>query len=85
MRASFRRRCFLRADFLGSVQLLQLHIMVLLQRRAHSTSFFQVTLLLMMAYIGMALGAIKGDVLNLAALGGLFAGERPRTNLECLV
>ena len=30
-----------------------------------------------MAYIGLILGANKGDLLNLAALGGIFGGERP--------
>jgi uncharacterized protein YacL len=60
------------------------HLLSLTSVERHSTSFFQVTLLLMMAYIGMALGAIKGDVLNLAALGGLFAGERPRRTAKIL-
>jgi len=41
-----------------------------------STSFLQVNLLLLMAYIGLILGATKGDLLNLAALGGLFSAER---------
>ena len=35
-------------------------------------SFIQVTLLLLMAYVGLVLGATKGDLLNLSALGGLF-------------
>jgi uncharacterized protein YacL len=42
----------------------------------NSLSFFQVTLLFLMTYGGLVLGANKGDLLNLAALGGLFAGER---------
>jgi uncharacterized protein YacL len=29
-----------------------------------------------MAYVGLAVGANKGDLLNLAALGGIFGGER---------
>ncbi len=41
-----------------------------------SISFLQVTLLLLMAYVGLILGANKGELLNLAALGGLFSGER---------
>ncbi len=41
-----------------------------------SLSFLQVSLLLLMAYVGLALGATKGDLLNLAALGGLFSSER---------
>ena len=48
-------------------------------------SFFQVTLLLLMAYVGLILGANKGDLLNLSALGGLFSGERqPRKNYKIL-
>jgi len=39
-------------------------------------SFVQLVILLLMTYVGLILGANKGDLLNLAALGGLFAGER---------
>ena len=50
-----------------------------------SLSFLQVTLLLLMAYGGLVLGANKGDLLNLSALGGLFAGERqPKKNYKVL-
>ena len=41
-----------------------------------SRSLLQVAVLLLMTYIGLVVGASKGDLLNLAALGGLFAGER---------
>ncbi len=42
-----------------------------------STLFFlQVCLLLWMTYIGLVIGAKKGDMLNLAALGGIFGGEK---------
>src|ERR1700676_2543487 len=46
-----------------------------------SRSFLDVALLLVMTYIGLAVGANKGDMLNLQALGGLFGNERgtPRT------
>ena len=38
-----------------------------------------------MAYVGLVVGANKGDLLNLAALGGLFVGERqPRKNYKVL-
>ncbi len=37
--------------------------------------FLQLTLLLVMTYVGLVIGANKGDVLNLGALGGLFGGE----------
>jgi uncharacterized protein YacL len=40
-------------------------------------SLLQLSVLLLMTYIGLVVGASKGDLLNLAALGGLFAGERP--------
>jgi uncharacterized protein YacL len=42
--------------------------------------FLQVVLLAFMAYCGLAVGAAKGDQLNLSALGGLFGGDRPVRN-----
>ncbi len=39
-------------------------------------AFLQLTLLLLMTYVGLVVGANKGDMLNLAALGGLFGGEK---------
>jgi uncharacterized protein YacL len=39
-------------------------------------SLLEVGVLLLMTYIGLVVGASKGDLLNLAALGGLFTGER---------
>ncbi len=39
-------------------------------------SLLQIGVLLLMTYIGLVVGASKGDLLNLAALGGLFTGER---------
>ena len=41
-----------------------------------SRSFMDVGLLLVMTYIGLVVGANKGDMLNLSALGGLFGSER---------
>jgi uncharacterized protein YacL len=41
-----------------------------------SRSFLGVALLLVMTYIGMVVGANKGDMLNLQAFGGLFGNER---------
>jgi uncharacterized protein YacL len=42
-----------------------------------STIFFlQICLLLWMTYVGLIVGAKKGDMLNLAALGGVFGGEK---------
>ena len=43
---------------------------------ARSLSFLQVGLLLFMTYVGLIVGANKGDLLNLAALGGVFGAER---------
>lgn len=37
--------------------------------------FFEVGLLLWLVYLGLAVGANKGDLLNLTALGGVFGGE----------
>jgi uncharacterized protein YacL len=48
-------------------------------------SFFQVTLLLLMAYVGLVLGSNKGELLNLGALGGLFNTEKQtRKNFKVL-
>jgi uncharacterized protein YacL len=38
--------------------------------------FIPVGLLLLMTYVGLIVGAKKGDMLNLAALGGIFGGEK---------
>ncbi len=39
-------------------------------------SFLQIFVMMVMAYVGLAVGANKGDLLNLSALGGLFGGEK---------
>jgi uncharacterized protein YacL len=39
-------------------------------------SFLQIMVMVVMAYVGLAVGANKGDLLNLAALGGVFGGEK---------
>ncbi len=38
--------------------------------------FLQLLLLLWMAYVGLVVGASKGEMLNLGAFGGLFGGEQ---------
>ncbi|MEZ5354610.1 MAG: PIN domain nuclease [Bryobacteraceae bacterium] len=38
--------------------------------------FLQILILLLMTYVGLIVGANKGDMLNLAALGGLFGSEK---------
>jgi uncharacterized protein YacL len=42
----------------------------------HLQSFMQIMVMLVMAYVGLIVGAAKGDLLNLAALGGIFGGEK---------
>jgi uncharacterized protein YacL len=42
--------------------------------------FVEVALLVWMTYCGLVVGAAKGDMLNLAALGGLFGGEKVSKN-----
>lgn len=47
--------------------------------------FLQVVLLAWMTYCGVIVGAAKGDMLNLGALGGLFGGEKvSRTSFKIL-
>src|SRR6185295_886445 len=43
----------------------------------NSLSFIKVFILFLMTYVGLVVGANKGDFLNLSALGGIFGGERP--------
>ncbi len=42
----------------------------------HTVSFLQLLILLIMSYVGLVVGANKGEMLNLAALGGLFGAEK---------
>lgn len=47
--------------------------------------FAQVSILLWMAYCGLAVGAAKGDMLNLAAFGGVFGGDsQPQQTFKIL-
>jgi uncharacterized protein YacL len=39
-------------------------------------NFLQLLVMMLMAYVGLVVGANKGDLLNLAALGGIFGGEK---------
>ena len=43
---------------------------------AHAGPFVQVVILFWMGYCGLAVGAAKGDLLNLGAFGGLFGNEK---------
>jgi len=51
-------------------------VMSLVLSKATVEPFLQVCLLLLMTYVGLIVGAKKGDMLNLAALGGIFGGEK---------
>ena len=42
----------------------------------NTISFLQLFVMLLMTYIGLVVGASKGEMLNLAALGGLFSSEK---------
>ena len=42
----------------------------------HTREFLQIAVMLLMAYVGLIVGADKGDLLNLNALGGIFGGEK---------
>jgi uncharacterized protein YacL len=42
----------------------------------HTREFMQIIVMLLMAYVGLIVGANKGDLLNLSALGGIFGGEK---------
>jgi uncharacterized protein YacL len=52
------------------------YVFSLVLAKATPEPFLQVLLLLLMTYIGLIVGAKKGDMLNLAALGGIFGGEK---------
>ena len=45
---------------------------------AHDSTqrFLQLIVMLLMSYVGLIVGANKGDLLNLAALGGIFGAEK---------
>jgi uncharacterized protein YacL len=47
---------------------------------SNTVRFLDVVLLAWMTYCGLVVGAAKGDMLNLAALGGLFGGEKVSKN-----
>lgn len=51
---------------------------------SRSTAFVNLVILLVMGYVGLIVGAEKGELLNLGALGGLFGGDRHRRNAKLL-
>ncbi|HET9177808.1 MAG TPA: PIN domain-containing protein [Terriglobia bacterium] len=52
------------------------HLLNLTSLERMSISYVQIILLLLLGYVGIVVGASKGDLLNLAAMGGIFAAER---------
>ena len=50
-------------------------------RESGVVPFMQVTLLMWMGYIGLVVGGSKGEMLNLAAFGGLFGAEKGPRNM----
>jgi uncharacterized protein YacL len=46
----------------------------------NTVPFLEVLILALMTYCGLVVGAAKGETLNLAALGGLFGGEKASKN-----
>ena len=49
-------------------------------KNSDTVPFIEVVLLSWMTYCGLVVGASKGDMLNLGALGGLFGGEKTSKN-----
>jgi uncharacterized protein YacL len=47
-----------------------------LPKSSNTIPFLEVMALALMWYVGLVVGASKGEMLNLAALGGLFGGEK---------
>jgi uncharacterized protein YacL len=65
--------------------LMMSHLLNITAIEKSTASFLQINLLMLMAYVGLVLGANKGDLLNLSALGGLFSAERtPKRNYKVL-
>src|ERR1700740_2092016 len=77
-RASLRR--LIGAAFGSILGIVGAYLMGLVMSRTtipeDTRSFLDIGVLLVMTYIGLVLGARKGDMLNLQALGGLFGNEK---------
>ena len=63
------------AGILGSY-LISLILSRAIPNDTNTVPFLQLTLVFWMGYVGMVVGASKGEMLNLGALGGLFGGEQ---------
>jgi uncharacterized protein YacL len=77
-RASLKRLLGAAAGSIMGIFGAYLMSLVLVRTGMHENSrdFLSVAILLVMAYVGLIVGANKGDMLNLQALGGLFGAER---------
>jgi uncharacterized protein YacL len=49
----------------------------LIPNGSSSIAFIEIAFSMLMAYVGLMVGASKGEMLNLGAFGGLFGGESP--------
>ena len=55
------------------------------QAQSPTWHFFETGILLLLLYLGISIGASKGDALNLSAFGGVFGGETgPRKTFKIL-
>lgn len=52
--------------------------------KTDSLAFLQIGVLLVMWYVGLVVGAAKGEMLNLGALGGLFGGDKTKKSYKIL-
>lgn len=52
---------------------------------APTSSALQIFVLLLLAYLGLLVGASKGELLNPAALAHLFTGEKPQEAAACIL
>lgn len=63
-------------SILGIIGATLVGVLISLQQEAalspHIKSFFTISLVFLMAYVGLIVGAVKGDYLDLTALGGIF-------------
>ncbi len=57
------------------VSLILSHAVSYIPNGAPTIAFIEIAISLWMAYVGLVVGASKGEMLNLGALGGLFGGE----------
>jgi uncharacterized protein YacL len=58
---------------------------LILDKVAPQNAFLHIVPLLWMTYVGLVVGARKGDMLNLSALGGIFGGEKsPKKTFKIL-